>query len=124
MEDELGEYSNILLCIDKGAFGEEVEKADILAKIGTSLFELLSKYDFFLELDAERIQKIYRISLEEIIGEFKTIEENSSSMSVEQEKAGIRSKIRALRDPDTDEIFEGKEEEYEQLRKQLISLKM
>ena len=44
-------------------------------------------------------------------------------MSVEQEKAGIRSKIRALRDPDTDEILEGKEEEYEQLRKQLISLK-
>lgn len=123
LEDELGQYNSILLCIDKGAFWEDVEKADILSKIGTMLFELLDKYDFFFELDSAKIQKIYRISLDQVSDEFRTIEENSSSMSVEQEKASIRSKIRALRDPDTDEIIDGKEEEYEQLRKQLISLK-
>ena len=123
LEDELGQYNSILLCIDKGTFWEDIEKADILSKIGTMLFELLDKYDFFFELDSDKIQKIYCISLEQVSDEFRTIEENSSSMSVEQEKASIRSKIRALRDPDTDEIIDGKEEEYEQLRKQLISLK-
>lgn len=123
LEDELGQYNNILLCIDKGAFWEDVEKADILSGIGTLLYELLSRYDFFFELDSDRIQQIYRISLDQVRDEFKTIEENSSSMSVEQEKAIIRAKIRALRDPDTDEIITGKEEEYEQLRKQLLSLK-
>lgn len=123
LEDELGQYNNILLCIDKGAFWEDIEKADILSKIGKLLYELLAKYDFFTELDSDLIQKIYRISLDQISEEFKTIEDNSSSMGVEQEKASIRAKIRTLRDPDTDEIIEGKEEEYEQLRKQLISLK-
>lgn len=123
LEDELGQYNSILLCLEKGAFWEDIEKADILSKIGTQLYEILSKYDFLFELDSEKIQKIYRISLDQVSEEFRTIEENSSSMSVEQEKASIRSKIRALRDPDTDEIIEGKEDEYEQLRKQLISLK-
>ncbi|WP_455099568.1 AAA domain-containing protein [Peptostreptococcus stomatis] len=123
LQDELVQYDSILLCIDRGAFWEDVEKADILVKIGTRLYEILVKYDFFLDLDNEKIQAIYKISLDQVSEEFRTIEENSSSMSVEQEKAGIRSKIRALRDPDTDEIIEGKEEEYEELRKQLISLK-
>lgn len=123
LEDEVGQYNNILLCIEKGAFREDVEKADVLSKLETMLFELISAYDFFVDIDSEKIREIYSISLEQIQSEFKTIEENSSSMSVEQEKASIRSKIRALRDPDTDEIIEGKEEEYELLRKQLISLK-
>lgn len=123
LEEELGQYNNILLYIDKGAFWEDVEKADILSRIGNLLYDLLAKYDFFFELDPDRVQKIYRMSLEQFSDEIKTIEENSSSMSVEQEKASIRSKISALRDPDTDEIIEGKEEEYEQLRKQLIALK-
>lgn len=123
LEEELGQYNNILLCIDRGTFTEDVEKAEILSRIGTGLYEILSKYDFFLELDAESIQKIYRISIEQIRSEFKTIEENSSTMSVEQEKASIRAKLRALRDLDTDEIIAGKEEEYEELRKQLINLK-
>lgn len=123
LEDELSQYNNILLCVDRGAFWEDFEKNDLLSRIGTMLFELLSKYDFFYELDSEKIQKIYQISLEQIRDELKTIEENSSSMTIEQEKASIRSKIRMLRDPDTDEIIEGKEEEYEILRKQLISLK-
>lgn len=123
LEDELGQYNNILLCIDKGAFWEDVDKADILSKIGTILYELLSQYDFFFELDSEKIQKIYRITLDQVRDEFKTIEKNSSSMSVGLEKASIRSKMRALRDPDTDEIIEGKKEEYEQLKRQLISLK-
>ena len=61
--------------------------------------------------------------MDQISAEFKTIEDNSSSMGVEQEKASIRAKLRNLRDPDTDEIIEGKQEEYEKLRKQLISLK-
>ena len=74
-------------------------------------------------MDSERIHKIYQNSIEQISKEFKIIEENSSSMSVAQEKASIRSKISKLRDPDTDEIIEGKEEEYDMLRKQLISLK-
>ena len=123
LQDELEQYDSILLCIDRGVFWEDVEKADILVKIGTRLYEILVKYDFFLDLDNEKIQAIYKISLDQVSEEFRTIEENSSSMSVEQEKASIRSKIRALRDPDTDEIMEGKEEEYEELRKQLISLK-
>lgn len=123
LQDELVQYDSILLCIDRGAFWEDVEKADILVKIGTRLYEIFAKYDFFLDLDNEKIQAIYKIGLDQVSEEFRTIEENSSSMSVEQEKASIRSKIRALRDPDTDEIIEGKEEEYEELRKQLISLK-
>ena len=123
LEDELGQYNTILLCIDKGNFWEDIEKSDILSKIGTQLYELLANYDFFVELDSEMIQKIFRINLEQVSAEFRTIEENSSSMSVEQEKANIRAKLRSLRDPDTDEIIEGKREEYEQLRKKLISLK-
>lgn len=123
LEEELSQYYNIMLCIDKGEFWEDIEKSDILSRISKLLYELLLKYDFFYELDSEKIHKIYHISLEQISDEFKTIEENSSSMSVEQEKASIRSKIRELRDPDTDEIIEGKEDEYEVLRKQLISLK-
>lgn len=123
LQEELGQYDGVLLCIDKGAFWEDIDKADLLSKIGTKLYEILARYDFFLNLDNEKIQKIYRISLDQVSEEFKLIEENSSSMSVEQEKASIRSKISALRDPDTDEIFDGKEDEYEQLRKQLISLK-
>lgn len=123
LQDELEQYETILLCIDKGAFWEDIGKADILTKICTKIYEILAQYDFFFELDNEKIQTIYRISLNQVREEFKKIEENSSSMSVEQEKAGIRSKIRALRDPDTDEIIEGKEEEYRQLQKKLISLK-
>lgn len=124
LEEELSQYNNVLLCIDKGTFNEDVEKADILSKIGTMLFDILSKYDFFSELDEEKIQGIYRISLDQVKEEFSTIEENSSSMSIEQEKARIKSKLNALRDPDTDEIIESRKEEYEQLRKQLVSLKV
>ena len=123
LQDELEQYDCALLCLDKGAFWEDIDKANILIKIGTKLYEILAKYDFFFELDNEKIQTVYKISLDQVSEEFRKIEENSASMSVEQEKAGIRSKIRSLRDPDTDEIIEGKEEEYEQLRKQLISLK-
>lgn len=123
LQEELGHYNSILLCIDKGAFWEDIEKSDILAKIATKIYEILARYDFFFELDNDKIKIIYRIRLDQVSEEFKIIEKNSSSMSVEQEKASIRSKIRALRDPDTDEIIEGKEDEYEQLRKQLISLK-
>lgn len=123
LQDELGQYEGIILCIDKGAFWEDIDKAEILSNISTKLYEILVEYDFFFELDNEKIQKIYSISLDQISEEFKTIEENSSSMSVEQEKASIRSKISALRDPDTDEIREGKKDEYDLLRKQLISLK-
>ncbi len=123
LEEEFAQYNGVLSCIDRGSFAKEVEKADILARIGTLLFEILSKYDLFYDLDSEKIAKIYRLDLDQVRDEFKIIEDNSSSMSVEQEKASIKSKIRALRDPDTDDIIEGKEEEYDQLRKQLIALK-
>lgn len=121
--EELSQYNSVLLCIDKGAFWGDIEKSDILSKIGTKIYEILVQYDFFFEVDENIIQKIYKINLEQVREEFKIMEKNSSSMSIEQEKASIRSKIRALRDPDNDEIIEGKEDEYEQLRKRLISLK-
>ena len=70
------------------------------------MFEILSKYDFFKDLDSEKIAQIYRMDLNQVRDEFKLIEENSSSMSLEQEKAGIRSKMHALRDPDTDDVME------------------
>lgn len=123
LEEELNECRNLLMCIDKGAFEEDIEKRGSLAEISKQLYNILSKHEIFIDLDSEKIRKIYHLDLEQIRDEFKTIEENGSAMSVEQEKASIRSKISALRDPDTDEIYQGKEVEYESLRKQLIALK-
>lgn len=123
LEEESFRYSSVLLCIDKCSFGEDIEKKDVLVGLNTKLYDILSEYDFFTDLDLEKIQRICRIDIEQLGNEFRTIEENTSAMSVEQEKAAIRSKINALRDPDTDEILEGKEEEYNLLRQQLIALK-
>ncbi|TCT16010.1 superfamily I DNA and/or RNA helicase [Natranaerovirga pectinivora] len=123
LEEEKEQYDILISYMDKGTFDEEIDKGDVLFEIGKYFYELVSKYDIFTDVDAEKVSRIYRLDLDQVRDEFKTIEDNSASMSVEQEKASIRSKINALRDPDTDIIFEGKEEEYEILRKQLISLK-
>lgn len=123
LEEEKEQYDILVSYIGKGVFDEEIEKGDVLFEIGKYLYELISKCEIFTDVNPEKVTKIYRLDLDLVREEFKMIEENSASMSVEQEKANIRSKISALRDPDTDEIYEGKEAEYEQLRKQLISLK-
>ena len=123
LEEEQEQYNNILLYIDKGKFWEEIEKSSLLKEIGNFLYNILIQYDFFSELDTEKIKKIYCISLDEIRDNLKFIEKNSSSMSIEQKRADIKSKMAALRDPDTDDILEDKEEEYAGLKKQLIALK-
>ena len=123
LEEENEQYNIVLSYIDKGAFYEDVDKGDVLSEIGRRFYEMLSEYDFFANLASENVTKIYRLDLDRVREEFKTIEENSASMSVEQEKAGIKSKMQALRDPDTEDVYEDKFEEYESLRKQLIQLK-
>lgn len=124
LEEEKEQYGiTILSYIDKGAFNEEIEKGDVLSEIGRHFYELISRYDIFSAVDLDKVIQIYRLNLEQVQAEFRIIEENSASMSVDQERASIRTKMQSLRDPDTDDIVEGKEAEYETLRKQLIALK-
>ena len=123
LEDEKEQYEILISYLDHGKFDEEIDKGDVLFEVGKHFYELISQYNIIINVDAEKVSRVYRLDLDQVRNEFKTIEDNSASMSVEQEKSSIRSKLNALIDPDTYEIFEGKEEEHERLRKQLISLK-
>jgi len=121
--EEKDKYFHLRSCIERGDFEEDIEKKDVLHEIMEKLCSIVSKYDFFKNHNSETIQTIYKLDLEQVQEEFKTIGENSTALSVEQQKESLRAKMRALRDLDTDEIIEGKEGEYKKLQKELISLK-
>lgn len=123
LEEEKEQYFQVVSCMESGNFDRDLEKQDILTEISRELYDIVSEKRIFMNPDIEKIRKIYRLNLDDVREEFKIIEANSKSLSVEQEKSAIRSKLQELRDPDTDEVIEGKEQEYEALRKQLVSLK-
>lgn len=123
LEEEKEQYEILLSCMDKGDFNEEIEKSDILRETGQSLYKMAVSCSIFTEVTYEKVSMIYSLDPDAVREEFKKLENGGAAMKLEQEKAVIRAKVNALRDPDTLDILEGKEEEFEQLKKQLLALK-
>lgn len=119
--EEKEQYNFILTCMDRRSFEERPEKAEPLAEICQYIFDLVSTYELFSDVDLQKAIGIANLDIEKVRGEFQTIEKNNGSMSVQQEKASIKSQMKALKD-ECDDILEGREAEYKELQGRLRAL--
>jgi superfamily I DNA and/or RNA helicase len=75
-----------------------------------------------LNQDFSTLMLIYKSDIFEIKEEIALLSGNPELTRLESKRAYVRTQMRGLRDPDTEEPIAGKETEYDTLRKSLINL--
>ena len=101
---------------------DEDVKTDLIIECRNSLIPLFDK-EIFVDKDiSELVKAVDAIKMEEITRELAVINPESNKTMLEIERNRIRDAIKNCKD-DFDDVIPGKEEEYDQLRKQLIDIK-
>ena len=122
LEEEKERYESLLNCIDKRDFYADTEKSADLREIREHIRELISANSGITDITPERLTLICRLDIDEIRGELSVIENSGTALNGEREIVKIREKLRALRDPVTDDILPENEAEYARYRSRLIAL--
>ncbi len=87
-----------------------------------SIKTIQSKYTVFKDVDLNKLQGLFEINPIEVRKELASLNVNEVLIALEKKKAIIKSKMVELCDPDTEEPYESKENEYNRLRGEFISL--